>query len=279
MKDLNTCREEIDALDTQLLDLFEKRMHVAHEVVTYKLAHDLPIFQKEREVQVLKKNLDKLKDPSLKDYVHQFLSNNMNLSKSYQATFLKETKLDVHTPKRTAVRVGTLKGYEYLISHRFTDVSVSTGDTSKLLEEVKGGMLDYAVLPLSSSAARAFNETFDRIFLSDLYITQEEYNDTNYIIVSRDLEEDENANCVACVFTLRNEPGALYEAVTILKQHGINCWCIQSRPLTGKKYPFDFYLELNGTLNQGAMLACLRELDANTMDFKILGSFERKIIE
>ena len=46
MKDLKTCREEIDAIDKEIIALFEKRMHVAKDVITYKLAHDMQIFQK-----------------------------------------------------------------------------------------------------------------------------------------------------------------------------------------------------------------------------------------
>ena len=49
MKDLKTCREEIDAIDKEIIALFEKRMHVSKDVITYKLAHDMQIFQKDRE--------------------------------------------------------------------------------------------------------------------------------------------------------------------------------------------------------------------------------------
>ena len=37
MKDLKTCREEIDAIDKEIIALFEKRMHVSKDVITYKL--------------------------------------------------------------------------------------------------------------------------------------------------------------------------------------------------------------------------------------------------
>ena len=43
MKDLDTCRREIDDIDRQLLDLFTRRMRVSEEVAAYKVAHDLPI--------------------------------------------------------------------------------------------------------------------------------------------------------------------------------------------------------------------------------------------
>ena len=35
MKDLKTCREEIDAIDKEIIALFEKRMHVARVVFPF----------------------------------------------------------------------------------------------------------------------------------------------------------------------------------------------------------------------------------------------------
>ena len=43
MKDLEQCRREIDEIDQQLIKLFEQRMNVSKDVVTYKLAHGLEI--------------------------------------------------------------------------------------------------------------------------------------------------------------------------------------------------------------------------------------------
>ena len=48
MKDLETCRKEIDEIDQQMIALFEKRMNVAKDVITYKLAHNMEIFQSHR---------------------------------------------------------------------------------------------------------------------------------------------------------------------------------------------------------------------------------------
>ena len=47
MKDLEQCRREIDEIDQQLIKLFEQRMNVSKDVVTYKLTHKLKIFQPE----------------------------------------------------------------------------------------------------------------------------------------------------------------------------------------------------------------------------------------
>ena len=68
MKDLEQCRREIDEIDQQLIKLFEQRMNVSKDVVTYKLAHGLEIFQPEREKAVIEKNAARMLNPELADY-------------------------------------------------------------------------------------------------------------------------------------------------------------------------------------------------------------------
>ena len=51
-----TCRIEIDEIDQQLMELFEKRMSLSKSVVEYKIANHLEIFQPEREREVIEKN-------------------------------------------------------------------------------------------------------------------------------------------------------------------------------------------------------------------------------
>ena len=63
MKDLEQCRREIDEIDQQLIKLFEQRMNVSKDVVTYKLAHGLEIFQPEREKAVIEKNAARMLNP------------------------------------------------------------------------------------------------------------------------------------------------------------------------------------------------------------------------
>ncbi|MBQ8248576.1 MAG: chorismate mutase, partial [Clostridia bacterium] len=55
MKDLSQCRAEIDAIDTELLALLEKRMRVAESVAKYKLANNMKVFDETRERAVLDK--------------------------------------------------------------------------------------------------------------------------------------------------------------------------------------------------------------------------------
>ena len=51
--DLKQLRDGIDAIDSDILSLFMKRMELCRGVADYKKAHDLPVFQGGREQEVL----------------------------------------------------------------------------------------------------------------------------------------------------------------------------------------------------------------------------------
>lgn len=92
MRDLNELRIEIDSIDSQLIELFEKRMDIVKEVIEYKLSHDMLIYQSDRESDVIEKNLAKINNPDLLQYASLFLQNMMQISKSYQSD-IKDHKI------------------------------------------------------------------------------------------------------------------------------------------------------------------------------------------
>lgn len=53
--DLKELRNEIDRLDTQIQQLFERRMDIVKAVAAYKKEHDLPVLHAGRENEVLDK--------------------------------------------------------------------------------------------------------------------------------------------------------------------------------------------------------------------------------
>ena len=83
MKDLAQCRREIDAVDRQLLRLFEERMALCREVAAYKEAHGLPALDASREAAVLEA-LGGKTSPELLPYARRLWQTLMDLSKEYQ---------------------------------------------------------------------------------------------------------------------------------------------------------------------------------------------------
>ncbi len=53
MTDLQECRKQIDRLDKEILELFEKRMKVCEDVAQYKIETGKQVLDSERERQKL----------------------------------------------------------------------------------------------------------------------------------------------------------------------------------------------------------------------------------
>ncbi|MEG0570198.1 MAG: chorismate mutase [Oscillospiraceae bacterium] len=80
---LQQLRDEIDTLDTQLLDIFEKRMKISSEILQYKLENNLPIEDTKRETQLIKK-ISAAASEELVKYDKKLFSEIISLSKEYQ---------------------------------------------------------------------------------------------------------------------------------------------------------------------------------------------------
>ncbi len=89
MKDLTELRASLDAIDADLVRLFEQRMQVAAEVADCKLAHGLPVRDPAREEQVLAGRRALLRDPGLSEACDAFFRQLMALSREAQAQRMK----------------------------------------------------------------------------------------------------------------------------------------------------------------------------------------------
>ena len=75
---------EINDIDTQLVHLFEQRMHAVESIIQYKLEHQLPILDTGREAQNILRTKALLHDSCLSDYFESWYRYTMQVSKEYQ---------------------------------------------------------------------------------------------------------------------------------------------------------------------------------------------------
>jgi monofunctional chorismate mutase len=80
---MNELREQINAVDNQLLDLFERRMAIARQIGEYKRGNSLPVLNSEREEQILSRLGARCK-PELSEYVQKLFTALFELSRDYQ---------------------------------------------------------------------------------------------------------------------------------------------------------------------------------------------------
>ena len=75
------------------------------------------------------------------------------------------------------------------------------------------------------------------------------------------------------VMSTVQKPGALVEALMVLRDNNINMTKLESRPINGNPWEEMFYLDVEGNVKDGPMQKALDELRAMTRYFKVLGCY------
>ena len=81
---ISEAREKINAIDEQMVKLFEERMAAVLDVLKYKKEHNLAVFDSKREEEIIKKNIALLKNKELEKYYLDFFNSLLSVSKKYQ---------------------------------------------------------------------------------------------------------------------------------------------------------------------------------------------------
>ena len=81
-------RNEIDSVDRQIIELFEKRMKIAGEIAEYKKENSLPVFDEKREKEILEK-LSALSNDRMKESVVGLYEKIFELSRDYEEKLIK----------------------------------------------------------------------------------------------------------------------------------------------------------------------------------------------
>jgi monofunctional chorismate mutase len=87
---LEEARSKIDDIDSELVKLFEKRMDAVNEIAGIKKAHNLAVFDTDREKAVIEKAQNRLKNPEYKVAAAQFFQHLMEVTKTYQHQVIKK---------------------------------------------------------------------------------------------------------------------------------------------------------------------------------------------
>ncbi len=108
-EDIRALRERIDSIDSQLVPLFEARMRASDDVAEVKKRYGKPIFDADRENDVISRALSRLMDGENGEAARRFFRALMDLSKQRQHTHLKPGE-DLGSGDSQAVGFLGLKG-------------------------------------------------------------------------------------------------------------------------------------------------------------------------
>jgi 3-deoxy-7-phosphoheptulonate synthase len=99
-------------------------------------------------------------------------------------------------------------------------------------------------------------------------------NQTRFIIISKVPEETHYKNAkTSVVFTTLHQPGALFKALKIFNDYGINLTKLESRPHLTEPWRYYFYLDFEGHVKDKMTREALDELKEQTNFLRVLGSY------
>ena len=90
MNELENLREKIDAIDKEMIALFEKRMDVVADIAAYKIKNNLPVLNQNREDIVVSKVKSTVKNKDYTDSATNLIKDIMEISKKFQQKIISK---------------------------------------------------------------------------------------------------------------------------------------------------------------------------------------------
>ena len=194
--DLLELRNELDGIDKQIVELYEKRMNVCGQVAEYKIETGKRVFDKERE----KQKLEAVRALTHNDFnaygVTELFEQIMAMSRKLQYRLLAEhdsvgklsfSKVDhFDTSKCRVVFQGAEGAYSQaaMIQYFGEGVNCFNVDTFRdAMLAIDEGSADFAVLPIENSSAGIVSEIYDLLVEFENYIVGEQIIPINHCLL------------------------------------------------------------------------------------------------
>lgn len=187
MIDLQECRNEIDMIDNEILQLFEKRMQVSEKVAKYKIATGKKVLDPERERQKIAVFREKAHGEFNILGAQELFQQIMAISRKRQYQLLTEfgakeerdyEMVDVLPLENVNVVFQGVEGaYSYAAMRAYFGENIYSHHVKTwrdAMEEVVSGNADYAVLPIENSTAGIVADIYDLLTEYQLYIVGEQ---------------------------------------------------------------------------------------------------------
>ncbi len=225
--DLQESRRQIDEIDSQIIDLFERRMKVASNVADYKIATGKAVFDKEREDSKIETLTGMVDGDFDKKCVAELFKQIMAMSRKFQYGKLEaraaDSKLeaydimdDIARDNVKVVYQGLPGAYshEAMINFFGADVdNINVKTFRDAMELVSKGEADYAVLPMDNSTAGIVSDTYDLLQEYNNYIVAETFVKINHCLLAKPGTKLTDINKVSA------HPQALMQCAKFLDEH------------------------------------------------------------
>jgi prephenate dehydratase len=145
---------------------------------------------------------------------------------------------------------------------------IATYDTAGSAKMIADGKLEDAAAIASARAADVFGLMRLRSSIQDY-----EHNVTRFLVIGGRPLSPAPPDKTSIVFTLANEPGALFKALAVFALRGIDMTKLESRPVPGRKWEYLFYADLSAAQDDVVCSRALAHLAEFAPMLRVLGSY------
>ncbi len=187
MTDLENYRQQIDATDKAIVELFEKRMQLVEGVADYKIKSGKEVFDGKREQEKIE-TVSAMADNDFNQRgIQEMFEQLMAISRKRQYQLLTENGITLpieyaqmdhlyfHNAK--VVFQGVVGAYSFEAMKTFFDDTIEpihVKTWKEAMEMVSDGEADFAVLPIENSTAGIVTDIYDLLLQYDNYIVGEQ---------------------------------------------------------------------------------------------------------
>lgn len=104
-------------------------------------------------------------------------------------------------------------------------------------------------------------------------IQDSDNNYTRFIVISKGTELYAGANRLSLIISCDNKPGALYDILAKFQALGVNMTKLESCPVSGSNFEFNFIIELEANVRVKEVVGMLSELERTTSSFRMIGCY------
>ena len=240
--DLLELRNQIDVIDSQIVELFEKRMDICKGVAQYKIENGKKVFDRQREQE----KLAKVKALTHNDFnshgVEELFEQIMSMSRKLQYQLLAENgsqgKLpfigvdELDTKRARVVFQGADGAYSQMAMNSFFGNQVTSFHVDTFREAmgaIEEGAADFAVLPIENSTAGVVIEIYDLLSEYENYIVGEQIIKIEHCLLGVPGSRIED------IKTVYSHPQSLMQSSQYLEEHNWQLISMQNNAFAAKK--------------------------------------------
>jgi chorismate mutase/prephenate dehydratase len=240
--DLLECRKQLDVIDAQLVELFEKRMQICGDVAEYKIQTGKPVYDGGREQQKLAAVREMAHGEYNQDAVREIFSQMMTISRRFQYRMLAEhgqkpelgaefiDELPIKGARVVYQGVEGAYGHGATLQYFGNDVDAyHVASFEDVMKEIQAGNADFGVLPIENSSAGAINDNYDLLIKYENYIVAEVFLPVSHaLLAGQDTE-------LSDIQTVYSHPQALMQCSNYLNEQGWQQISLANTAVAAKK--------------------------------------------